>query len=207
MKKKRFIIFASGPSLTEQDVKFVKDNRDEDQELIVINDCYRIAPWAEYMYACDENWWNKHGTDVKENFSGECWTQDRKSAQKWELKLQEGIHADGLCSPRPNKNGKILIHFGSNSGYQAINLAYLWGAKEIMLLGYDMKKADNGKTHWFGDHPTGLNNNSPYTSFVQKFKKLADDLQKEGVKVVNCTRSTALNCFQKQQLEDYFKKS
>lgn len=94
-----------------------------------------------------------------------------------------------------------MIHWGGNSGYQAINLAYLWGARRVVLLGYDMQKTD-GKSHWFGDHPKGLNGNSPYPTWIQKFDRLAADLKSEGVEVINATRETALRCFQRANLED-----
>lgn len=94
-----------------------------------------------------------------------------------------------------------LIHTGNNSGYQAINLVYLFGAKIIFLLGYDMQRTD-GKSHWHGDHPGNLNRHSNYPKWIENFQKLASDLKEEGVKVVNATRKTALNCFPKQKLEE-----
>lgn len=87
-----------------------------------------------------------------------------------------------------------MIHWGGNSGYQCINLAYLWGARRIVLLGFDMQRTD-GKAHWFGDHPQGLHNNSPYDKWLRNFDRLAADLKAEGVEVINATRKTALRCF------------
>jgi hypothetical protein len=95
-----------------------------------------------------------------------------------------------------------LIHFGSNSGYQAINLAVHFGVSRILLLGFDMQVAPDGRKHWFGNHPGNMNNNSPYGLFIEKFGTLPPDLKKAGVEVVNCSRVTALECFQRMTIEE-----
>jgi hypothetical protein len=83
----------------------------------------------------------------------------------------------------------------------AICLAYLFGARRIILLGYDMSRAPDGKNHWFGNHPTPLSNSSPYGTFAKRFPPLADDLRKAGVSVTNCSARTALSCFPRADLE------
>jgi len=82
-----------------------------------------------------------------------------------------------------------------------MNLAYLLGASKIILLGMDMQKT-NGESHWHGEHPGDLNRHSPYSKWVKNFDALARDLYDAGVDVVNATRTTALNCFKKVNLED-----
>jgi len=95
--------------------------------------------------------------------------------------------------------GLDLLHFNSNSGAQAINLAYLYGAKTIILLGYDMQHT-NGQKHFFGDH-TGPLHNGNHANYVKCFDKLANDLASEGVEVINCTRVTALTQFKRMDLD------
>lgn len=94
--------------------------------------------------------------------------------------------------------GLDKIHHGSNSGYQAINLAYLMGADCIILLGYDMHRR-NGN-HFFGDHPKKFTNGD-YSSFVPRFDALAKDLAREGVEVINCTPGSALHQFRMESLD------
>jgi len=121
------------------------------------------------------------------------WTQDLTTASKYGLNRIEGTRAQGL--------GKNVIHFGSNGGYQAINLAYLFGAKRIILLGFDMKRGKNKKSHWHGEHPGGLNKSLPFHEWLKNFSGLAEDLKAEGIVVENATRDTALECFKKTELE------
>jgi len=85
-----------------------------------------------------------------------------------------------------------------NSGYQALNLAIHFGARKIILLGYDMQCGPNGQTHWFGSHPGALEKGAGlYPRFVQNFRTTLPDLERNGITVVNCSRSTALDCFPK----------
>jgi hypothetical protein len=186
------------PSLTKEDCEKAKGKA----KVIAVNDNYRLAPWADYLYACDARWWNHHSPV---DFKGEKWTQcpveenglhkeQTELAKRWGLTLVPGRHGKGLGSPH--------IHYGANSGYQAINLAYLLGAGQIVLLGYDMQ-CTGGKQHWFGDHPEGpMKTASNYSGFVSNFTRLAEDLAAKGVDVVNCTRETALRCFRQAPLDD-----
>lgn len=97
--------------------------------------------------------------------------------------------------------GRDKIHFGGNGGYQVINLAYLWGASRMVLLGYDMQRT-GGASHWHGDHPRGLLKSSPYEQWIKRFGDLAADLWKEKINVVNASRETALQCFPRMPLEE-----
>lgn len=119
-----------------------------------------------------------------------------RSANKYNLKHWEGESRPGL--------GRKKIHFGSNSGYQAINLAYLLGAKKIVLLGYDMHRHGD-KVHFFGSHPYHKPNEGPNNfmmkDWCEKFELLAKDLELDGVEVLNATRKTVLTAFKLQGLE------
>jgi hypothetical protein len=101
--------------------------------------------------------------------------------------------AAGLCE---KTNGLMT---GQNSGFQAINLAVLAGAKRIALLGYDMK-ATGGKAHWFGDHPIQTAP-SVFSAMINNFPSLVKPLGTLGVEVLNCTPGSALECFPKRALE------
>lgn len=137
-----------------------------------------------------------YANELKSKFTCDLWTQSERSAKKYDLRHWAGESRPGL--------GKSKIHFGSNSGYQAINLAYLLGAQRIILLGYDMHRSDD-KAHFFGNHPyhkpSGGPNDSLMLDWCDKFNQLAYDLDKEGVEVINATRKTVLTAFKLQELE------
>jgi hypothetical protein len=180
-------IIASGASLTEAQISEAK--RQENWRFIAINDSYKLAPFADVLYACDGKWWTKYHETI--DFNGEKWTQDIRAKRSFGLNWVLGRRGDGL--------GYECVHFGANSGYQAINLAFLWGADRIILLGFDCKSIQ-GKDHWFGQHPEGLTRNQPYALWKRNFRQLARDLEAENVKVINCSPDSALECFKKASI-------
>lgn len=184
------VVAATGPSLTAADLESV---RAAGLPLLVINDAWQLAPWARAMYACDGRWWDAWAADTAKGFHGERWTQDRKAAQRYGLRHIESKARIGL--------GSDCIHQGRNSGYQAINLGYLWGFRTIVLLGYDMSQS-GGKTHFFGSHERGNLIDAPggYEQYLDAFEHLRP--QDYGLTVINCSRRTALESFPREPLED-----
>jgi len=151
-----------------------------------------MAPWADVLYACDLRWWDAYGTEAAA-FAGERWTCDRAAAAKHGAQWIDSCDDAGLCL----KPGRI--HTGSNSGYQAIGLAHEWGARRVVLLGYDMQRT-GGASHWHGDHAAGLPNLGHLPSWIRRMAVLAADLRTQGVDVVNASAETALTCFERKPL-------
>lgn len=54
------VCVASGESLTRADVNYCRGKA----RVLAINDNYRIAPWADWLYACDGRWWDVYGNAV-----------------------------------------------------------------------------------------------------------------------------------------------
>jgi len=147
VKKNRYFVIASGPSLLKEDVEKLKN-----EKVIVINDNYLLAPFAKALYFCDEKWYNWHKEKPEfRAFQGQKYSQNKSWTHQEEAKQDGVIFLDSEPETGLSTNPEKL-HQGSNSGIQAINLAYHLGAREIILLGYDMQPT-GGKSHWFGDHP------------------------------------------------------
>lgn len=158
--------------------------------MIVVNDNYQLAPWADLHYACDLKWHQWHAAGLAD-FDGDKYTMDVKAAKKYKLRYIEGRSGVGL-STDPS-----YIHTGQNSGFQAINVAYHLGASHIMLLGFDMKFAKNGASHWFGDHPDNIRSN--YASWLKGFAEVA---KQDLIHIINCSRDTDLTCFEQMTIQD-----
>jgi hypothetical protein len=191
------VCIASGPSLTVEQCERVRAWRDggPNRRAIVINTSYLLAPWADVLYACDARWWDRYIADVRPTFRGQLWTQDDKALKHDGVRWVKSEALAGL-GRRPG-----VIHQGSNSGYQAINLAWQAGAVRILLVGYDMRH-DNGRLHWHGDHPGALHMVPGFADWLSRFAVLADDLKREAVDVVNCTPGSALTVFKKLELTE-----
>ena len=191
-RNKTAILMATGPSLTEEVVSYVRENKG-DHIVFGCNDVYKICDFMDVHYACDTRWWDHNGKEFKELFPNqESWTQCKTSAEKFKINWTDGKHEKGLSID------SNIIHFGSNSGYQMLNIAFLMGCNKFILLGYNMQHFD-GKSHFFGDHPGGMNNRSPYPTFLQKYQTIQEPIKKL---VVNCTENSALRCFRQSTLEE-----
>jgi hypothetical protein len=190
------VILASGPSLTCEDVQTV---RESGYPVIAINDTYKLAPWADVLYACDARWWIEHGYVT--SFEGERWTQDSAPVKDWPRRAAHaGLNVVKSYPGNLVSDSADYIFTGSNSGYQALSFALCAGASHAILLGYDMGVAEDGKRHFFGDHPTTLCQKSPYETFRAAFNQASlAFLSRMGV--VNASRRTALECFPRATLE------
>lgn len=192
------VCIGTGPSLTRDDVTSCRGQA----RVIAINDAYRWAPWADVLYAADAKWWRIH--QGVPSFAGEKYmtmspTPDGArivipGVQRFRPAGFKGLSLkpDRLC---------LGLAGGCNSGYQAINLAVLYGATRILLLGYDMQRDAQRRAHFFGKHPDGLCNASPYDLMARSFLDLIQPLSDLGVTVINCTRETALTAFPRQPLD------
>jgi len=159
---------------------------------IVTNSTYKLANYADVLYAVDFQWWRHNIDDVRESFMGDVWTQDVGAAERFNLNLCRGCYREGL--------GENVIHTAGNSGHGAINLAYLFGARRILLLGFDMREVD-GRKHWHPDHPAPLVQKQQFGEWIHKFKKTAEDAKRLGVEIINCTPGSALPWFPMSTIE------
>lgn len=163
-----------------------------------MNDAYRLIPEADLLYACDERWWTAHG-GVRQ-FAGQRWTQSTnrglECAARFGLRVVESVPGD-----QPSDDPARITQ-GCNSGFQAVNLAALAGARRIILLGFDMGNSPSGRKHFFGDHDGAtLNVASAFHLFIRAFNAAAPVYAQRGIEIVNASRATALSCFPRQPLE------
>lgn len=198
------IVAATGPSLTPDVAQACRGF-----DVVAVNDAHQLLPFARVLYACDNRWWLHH--EGAPDFAGEKWSSHGcqnennkiETAKKYGLNLIKGLVGEGF-SADPSR-----IHYGSNSGFQAVNLAmhFMGHRGRIALVGFDMRAPD-GKRHFFGDHPAPLHRakdaselNRYFKGFTKEFDRAAK-LLRPGIEIVNCTPGSALECFPKARLED-----
>ncbi len=178
---KTVVCIASGPSLTPEDCAVVQTYA---HPVIVTNTSFRLCPWADVLFAFDSRWWTMYHPEVKASFKGRLISHSRAVC---DLGVETTWNAAWF-----NNHG--------NSGACAIALAVAGGASKVVLIGFDCQ-ATGGQVHWHGDHPKGLTNAASMKRWPSQFKAVAQDAHKQGVKVINASRQTALNCFKRQALE------
>lgn len=207
------IVAAPGPSLTPSVARDVRIARMAyGWKVIVVQDAYKAIPYADALYGCCPKWWRVH--KHCEGFHGEKWTTHEGGrdsmnnkldpdgelgvpiADAFDIKVVRGAHLDTFSSDPE------IIHYGSNSGFQAINLALLFGCRRIVLVGYDMRYVGD-QAHFFGNHPKELHQNrdTDYRRFVPRFERAVPTIPK-GVVIYNATPGSALTCFPMMSFED-----
>lgn len=178
------VIIASGPSLTQEDVDYCRDKA----TVYVVNNAYKLAPWADLLYACDLEWWDHY----KPDFSGQKWTLNPEAAEKHDLNLIP-------YEPGLRFGTKDTIGTGQNSGFQALNLSYILGHRKAILLGFDFK---NTGEHFFGRHPGAMNKTPDMRPWVRHMSLAAPEMKEAGFEVINCTRDTAIDAFPMMDIKE-----
>lgn len=174
-------ILGCGPSLNIDDVSLLQGRR-----VIAINDAYRLAPWAEVLYFCDQKWWDEHKMDVLDRFVGRMIVTMSN--------LIHGVKTLRCTGDTGLETDPGAVRHGSNSGFQCINLAYHLGATRIVLLGYDMR-VNGHKLHWCHRRDMQTADGFQRTLsnvMLPKFQSIVQPLAEAGVEVINCTPRSAL---------------
>lgn len=196
---KTVAILATGPSLRREDVQAV---RAHGLPAVAINDAYRLAPWADVLYACDGAWWEAH--DYVRGFAGQRWTQDRGTPTPWDYHAGlEGLNIVDSVPGGEVSDDPARIFDGSNSGFQALQFVWLAGARRAILLGYDMHRT-RGRAHFFGEHPAGLKRGANYGHFGAIMDAAAPAFL-QRLEVWNASRETALQGFPRVGLAELWK--
>ena len=154
-----------------------------------------MAPWADVLYATDGGWWHQYGQEASDKFQGAMYGYNGNGAKFGAIKVLGDVGRGGL-HPEPGK-----VYSQGNSGGALIHFARNNGARRIILLGYDFAFT-GGQFHWHGKHEGSLGNAGSIKNWFPHMRKLAADLKAEGVEVLNCSRVTALDCFDRRDLAD-----
>lgn len=206
---RRVIVCGGGPSFTVAQAEQIEAARAAGLCRVLAINATALAPDpergrpvglpnADAVYGADTSFWNTYGERLKASSRGQLWTRSKVSADKFGLRCIAIENRDGLT-----KNPTALAT-GGNSGYSGINLAYLFGMLDGALVGFDMKLGPDDRTHHHGKHDGNLANptQDSLAAWVKRFGALARDLDRAGVRVVNCSIDTALTCFPRANLAD-----
>lgn len=180
-------IAAGGPSLKNFNWRMLEGKR-----VIAVNRSYEKVPNAEIIYFSDLRFfeWNQRGLldHSAEKITGS--KLEHSKVTKIKLTGMNGLDLNEGC-----------IKSGNNSGYAAINLAIHKGAKTIVLLGFDMKFAPEGDTHWHNGYVVA-NRERQFTKMLPCFDTISEPLRNAGVSVYNACPDSAIKVFPKITLDE-----
>ena len=196
---KTIVCIGTGPSLTPAQVEAA---RLTGFDLYVCNNAIFEVPDATLLYAVNLAWWDEYWPEVQ-HLSCEKWTTNTTASMRYHINWIAERNAPGLSEDRN------VIHHGHGSGYSLVSMAYRNGADRIVLLGYDLKYAqdydagsrDPGSTprHFFGEYPESMRHwpskqvvNGVHVELVDLYRSIVE----QGlVELVNCTPDSALGSF------------
>ncbi len=187
-------VLASGPSMTRQVAEVVRASGCRsiavNNQGIAFDGHPAMAPWADILYASDSKWWHNHSKAALE-FKGRKVTI-AQSGDRLPNVISDQISVIGHGGVNGFDERTTHLRTGSNSGFAAVHLAIHFGARRIVLCGFDMhgKKGE----HWFGDHFWRRGYRSRYDLFINCFKRAAGEFQARA-EIVNCSPGSALTCF------------
>ena len=101
-----------------------------------------------------------------------------------------------------NGSDPSRIFCGGSSGYGALQLAVLRGARQITLFGFDYRGGHHNEAHYrcFNAAPE-----SRWLEFASAFDLAAPVLKRMGVDVVNASPGSAITVFPKCSVEEALK--
>ena len=189
------LVIGSGPSLRPEDIEAAKA---AGLPTIGCNDNFVFNP--DVLYVADPPWVD---ANLECQSHPDKWTVSESIAEKYPDAGWNCIQVEVTGGKAGLSFDPYMVHHGFNAGYQMLNWAMLAGAKKIILTGYDMQP-DGERMRWRGRHPGGVEKGGAekFAKWRAKFATTVPDLASAGVEVINCTRSTALECFPVAALSD-----
>ncbi len=185
-------MIGGGPSLKGFDFE-----RLQSKKVIGCNDAYQLGPSiVDICLFCDASFFHK----------------EKQALEKWEGRkvtnaptLME-VNCPWLLQMQRQKDGLSEGHvlgFNLSTGACAINLAITLGARRIFLLGYDLARSVEGRSHWHDTNPKKTQDAS-FERFRRGFEQVKKDLILfPNVQVFNVTDgSSRLQCFDRISFED-----
>lgn len=205
-------IIGGGPSIGEMDMRPLIG-----RPMITVNHQYVLFPESTVHFSCDGSWFKREGEDFDKTHTGpyraycrEVWKEDRRHGP---YRMKVYVHersVDKLTQSRTVHNDRGLTtvcnHLrGNNSGGMAINLAWHLGARLVVLLGFDMKLKDNYFRHWYEENPAhAVCNPTTYSNvFIPLMNAMPAAAAAIGLRIVNVTPGSALQCFERGRMEDF----
>jgi hypothetical protein len=165
---------------------------------------YKARDWVDVIFFADLKWFRWHRRSIREAAENSivltCNQNNGvlKTTGPWLKKVRRNNNRVlGITSDK-----KDHISWNRSTGAAAINVAYHFGAKTVVLLGFDMRLID-GKKNYHDDHKEPAHD--PCARHLKCFKAIARDAAKLGLNIINCTPGSAIEYFPIMSLEEYLK--
>lgn len=94
--------------------------------------------------------------------------------------------------------------YANNSGFGAMNLAYLAKPKQIYLFGMDLTNAEDGDEHWYGDYEwrLGRRKNTFFTRWIDDHQIAAKQFDAAGIYIANVSEISKIESYPKVHYDE-----
>jgi len=187
------VIIGGGPSLKDFDFASLANF---DGKVIAVNRAYEFYPQADILFSMDKQFFDwafrgEFGADAKEKYiSLKGYLVGTTSKNP----LDKRIINIGRGTQRLSRTISNGLYTGGNSGFAALHLATILGAKRIYLIGYDCTKTTTGNTQHFHSGYATSQGDDVYGRFVKSFNDMSSQI-KEQCEVINCNPASGIKCF------------
>lgn len=189
--RQRVFCLASGPSMSGEVAGAVKGH-----PAIVVNSTMHTAPWADVLYWTDHSWFEPRISLVNV-WRGMAITSNRRSAAA----LPDKVRLIKMARSNRFRLSDGVVREGRTSGHAAICLAIAMGAREVVLLGYDMRVDENGREHHHNDYDGKRNLDLYAKSYLPAFNGWDEQAKGVGVRIINATPGSAIMEFERSTLD------
>jgi len=180
-KDRPVYIVGGGPSLKGFDWDLLKG-----EQVIAINRAHEFIPFADILYWSDTCYYMDNIESIRK-FKGLKYTVCRLDGR-----LKDIIKLDRATKWGCNGVNEA-ISFGNNSGYAAINLASILGAREVILLGYDMMNRAFDTHFHSGYSKLPIKDIKYVQDWVPRFEQLYRGFTELGVTILNGSNKSRLD--------------
>lgn len=161
------------------------------------NNAFKLGDWVDACFFGDSRWfgWNM---EALLHYSGILVTCQRTFDNPYGIAVKKlmKLQKPGLTTDPDS------ICWNRSSGGAAINLATLFGAKRIILLGFDMQLVKE-TANFHDDYPVQRKRaKGPYDIFLKPMKSIYGAAERQGIEILNATSKTKLNTFPRVKLKD-----
>lgn len=183
-------IIGGGPSIKDFDFSRLRGRG----RVVAVNNAGiepECAPWADVLYWSDQRWFDWNHKRINDHTGPYKITRKESPRQRTDADIKVLRFFPSKLSHRSDALG------GWCSGSSAINLAYLFGARVIILLGFDMRPGN-----WHDKHQKPPLDGQHRNKFVPVLESMAPELLRAGVTVLNTNPASALRCFPFADIEE-----
>jgi hypothetical protein len=174
------------------------------KHVIGINVAFMIGNWIDIVFFGDNGFFLRFKQQLSEFPGLKTSCNPNSNRTPWVKNFVRDVsHPKGISM----KPGHVSWNY--NSGAASISIAAQAGAKRIMLLGFDMKLADDKFQHFHDVYVRGPVSDErrarklPFTRHLRGFDAMAEDAKALGIEIINVSPNSAITQFRKVGLKEF----